>query len=422
MKALITNAAMTLLDDQITNAAEKGVVDLSYGLIPNGYLLIQDGLISALGPMSALPEYLAKNLANDTAMGHMDVTIDANGRLLTPALIDCHTHIVYGGHRAAEFELRLNGASYAEVAKAGGGIVSTVSATRAQSVEQLLEGALARVDALIAEGVSLIEVKSGYGLDVQTELRMLRAARAIEAARPVRVVTSFLGAHAMPPGDDGSPEDYIEKTCIPALRQAHQEGLVDAVDGFCESIAFSADQIAPLFDVAAELGLPVKVHAEQLTRCGGSLLAARHRALSVDHAEYANEDDVIALGVAGSAAVMLPGAFYTLRETQKPPVALFRKHGVPMALATDANPGSSPLTSVLLAMNMGCTLFGMTPHEALAGVTRNAARALGVSDSGMLRPGLRADLALWDVAHPAELSYRIGFNPLYRRIYGGEIT
>ena len=418
MKALITNAAMTLLDDQITNAAEKGVVDESYGLIPNGYLLIQDGLISALGPMSALPEYLA----NDTAMGHMDVTIDANGRLLTPALIDCHTHIVYGGHRAVEFELRLNGASYAEVAKAGGGIVSTVTATRAQSVEQLLEGALARVDALIAEGVSLIEVKSGYGLDVQTELRMLRAARAIEVARPVRVVTSFLGAHAMPPGEDGSPHDYIKKTCIPALRQAHQEGLVDAVDGFCESIAFSADQIAPLFDVAAELGLPVKLHAEQLTRCGGSLLAARHKALSVDHVEYANEDDVIALGVAGSAAVMLPGAFYTLRETQKPPVALFRKHGVPMALATDANPGSSPLTSVLLAMNMGCTLFGMTPHEALAGVTRNAARALGVFDSGMLRPGLRADLALWDVAHPAELSYRIGFNPLYRRIYRGQIT
>lgn len=422
MKALITNAAMTLLDDQITNEADKGVVDLSYGLIPNGYLLIQDGLISALGPMSALPEYLANDSANDMAMGHMDVTIDANGRLLTPALIDCHTHIVYGGHRAVEFELRLNGASYAEVAKAGGGIVSTVSATRAQSVEQLLEGALARVDALIAEGVSLIEVKSGYGLDVQTELRMLRAARAIEVARPVRVVTSFLGAHAMPPDEDGSPEDYIEKTCIPALRQAHQEGLVDAVDGFCESIAFSADQIAPLFNVAAELGLPVKLHAEQLTRCGGSLLAARHKALSVDHVEYANEDDVIALGVAGSAAVMLPGAFYTLRETQKPPVALFRKHGVPIALATDANPGSSPLTSVLLAMNMGCTLFGMTPHEALAGVTRNAARALGVFDSGMLRPGLRADLALWDVAHPAELSYRIGFNPLYRRIYRGQIT
>ena len=418
MKALITNAAMALLDDQITNAAEKGVTDRFYGLIPNGYLLIENGLISAFGPMSALQE----NLANNTAMNQIDDAIDAAGRLLTPALIDCHTHVVYGGHRALEFEMRLKGASYAEVAKAGGGIVSTVSATRSQSVEQLVEGALARVDALIAEGISLIEIKSGYGLDIETELRMLRAARSIEAARPVRVITSFLGAHAMPPGEDMSPEGYIEKTCIPALRQAHKEGLVDAVDGFCESIAFSAEQIVPLFNVAAELGLPVKLHAEQLTRCGGSLLAASHKALSVDHVEYANKEDVIALAAAGCTAVLLPGAFYTLRETQKPPVALFRDQGVPMALATDANPGSSPMTSVLLAMNMGCTLFGMTPYEALAGVTRNAARALGVSDSGMLRPGLRADLALWDVAHPAELAYRIGFNPLYRRIFGGQIT
>ena len=418
MKALITNAAMALLDDQITNAAEKGVTDRFYGLIPNGYLLIENGLISAFGPMSALQE----NLANNTAMNQIDDAIDAAGRLLTPALIDCHTHVVYGGHRALEFEMRLKGASYAEVAKAGGGIVSTVSATRSQSVEQLVEGALARVDALIAEGISLIEIKSGYGLDIETELRMLRAARSIEAARPVRVITSFLGAHAMPPGEDMSPEGYIEKTCIPALRQAHKEGLVDAVDGFCESIAFSAEQIVPLFNVAAELGLPVKLHAEQLTRCGGSLLAASHKALSVDHVEYANKEDVIALAAAGCTAVLLPGAFYTLRETQKPPVALFRDHGVPMALATDANPGSSPMTSVLLAMNMGCTLFGMTPYEALAGVTRNAARALGISDSGMLRSGLRADLALWDVAHPAELAYRIGFNPLHRRIFGGQIT
>ena len=418
MKALITNAAMALLDDQITNAAEKGVTDRFYGLIPNGYLFIENGLISAFGPMSALQE----NLANNTAMNQIDDAIDAAGRLLTPALIDCHTHVVYGGHRALEFEMRLKGASYAEVAKAGGGIVSTVSATRSQSVEQLVEEALARVDALIAEGVSLIEIKSGYGLDIETELRMLRAARSIEAARPVRVITSFLGAHAMPPGEDMSPEGYIEKTCIPALRRAHKEGLVDAVDGFCESIAFSAEQIVPLFNVAAELGLPVKLHAEQLTRCGGSLLAASHKALSVDHVEYANKEDVIALAAAGCTAVLLPGAFYTLRETQKPPVALFRDQGVPMALATDANPGSSPMTSVLLAMNMGCTLFGMTPYEALAGVTRNAARALGVSDSGMLRPGLRADLALWDVAHPAELAYRIGFNPLHRRIFGGQIT
>lgn len=418
MKALITNAAMALLDDQITNAAEKGVTDRFYGLIPNGYLFIENGLISAFGPMSALQE----NLANNTAMNQIDDAIDAAGRLLTPALIDCHTHVVYGGHRALEFEMRLKGASYAEVAKAGGGIVSTVSATRSQSVEQLVEGALARVDALIAEGISLIEIKSGYGLDIETELRMLRAARSIEAARPVRVITSFLGAHAMPPGEDMSPEGYIEKICIPALRQAHKEGLVDAVDGFCESIAFSAEQIVPLFNVAAELGLPVKLHAEQLTRCGGSLLAASHKALSVDHVEYANKEDVIALAAAGCTAVLLPGAFYTLRETQKPPVALFRDQGVPMALATDANPGSSPMTSVLLAMNMGCTLFGMTPYEALAGVTRNAARALGISDSGMLRSGLRADLALWDVAHPAELAYRIGFNPLYRRIFGGQIT
>ena len=418
MKALITNAAMALLDNQLTNAVEKGVTDQAYGLIPNGYLFMQNGVITAFGPMSALQE----NLASNKAMNKIDDAIDADGRLLTPAFIDCHTHVVYGGHRALEFEMRLEGASYTEVAKAGGGIVSTVGATRLQSVEQLVEGALARVDALIAEGISLIEIKSGYGLDIQTELRMLRAARAIEGARPVRVVTSFLGAHAMPPDEDMSPEDYIEKTCIPALRQAHKEGLVDAVDGFCESIAFSAEQIAPLFDVAAELGLPVKLHAEQLTRCGGSLLAARHKALSVDHVEYANKEDVIALAAAGCTAVLLPGAFYTLRETQKPPVALFRDQGVPMALATDANPGSSPLTSVLLAMNMGCTLFGMTPYEALAGVTRNAARALGISDSGMLRSGLRADLALWDVAHPAELAYRIGFNPLHRRIFGGQIT
>ena len=417
MKALITNATITLLDDQITNAVEKGVVDESYGLIPNGYLLLKNGLISALGPMSTMPE----DLSADSAISHVDVNIDANGKLLTPAFIDCHTHIVHGGHRAVEFELRLKGASYAEVSNAGGGIVSTVSATRAQSVEQLVEGALPRVDMLISEGVSLIEIKSGYGLDIETELRMLRAARTIAAIRPVRVVTSFLGAHAMPPNEDRSQDDYIKKTCIPALRQAHEEGLVDAVDGFCESIAFNPDHLKPLFDVAVELGLPVKLHAEQLTRYGGSLLAANYKALSADHVEYANEEDVSALAAAGSTAVLLPGAFYTLRETQRPPVALFREYNVPMALATDSNPGSSPLTSLLLTMNMGCTLFGMTPSEVLAGVTRHAARALGVSDSGMLRPGLRADLALWDVTHPAELSYRIGFNPLYRRIYGGQM-
>jgi len=414
MKALITNAALTLLDDELSNEAAIGVIDESYGLIPDGYLYIEDGMIAAVGSMSSMPEHLS---------GDAGITqLDAAGKLLTPGFIDCHTHVVYGGHRAVEFELRLKGASYAEVAKAGGGIVSTVSATRSQSVEDLVAGALPRVDALIAEGACLIEVKSGYGLDIETELRMLRAGRAIAAQRPVRVVTSFLGAHAMPPGEDLSPEDYIHKICIPALKEAHAEGLVDAVDGFCESIAFTADQIAPLFDVAAELGLPVKLHAEQLTRCGGTLLAARYKALSVDHVEYANEEDAVALALAGSAAVLLPGAFYTLRETQKPPVDLFRKHGVPMALATDANPGSSPLTSLLLAMNMGCTLFHMTPCEVLAGVTRNAARALGIRNMGILRPGYRADLALWNVTHPAELSYRIGFNPLNLRIFGGQMS
>ena len=414
MKALITNAALTLLDDELSNEAAIGVIDESYGLIPDGYLYIEDGMITAVGSMSSMPEHLS---------GDDGITqLDAAGKLLTPGFIDCHTHVVYGGHRAVEFELRLKGASYAEVAKAGGGIVSTVSATRSQSVEDLVAGALPRVDVLIAEGACLIEVKSGYGLDIETELRMLRAGRAIAAQRPVRVVTSFLGAHAMPPGEDLSPEDYIHKICIPALKEAHAEGLVDAVDGFCESIAFTADQIAPLFDVAAELGLPVKLHADQLTRCGGTLLAARYKALSVDHVEYANEEDAVALALAGSAAVLLPGAFYTLRETQKPPVDLFRKHGVPMALATDANPGSSPLTSLLLAMNMGCTLFHMTPCEVLAGVTRNAARALGIRNMGILRPGYRADLALWNVTHPAELSYRIGFNPLNLRIFGGQMS
>jgi len=335
-------------------------------------------------------------------------------------LIDCHTHIVHGGNRAREFEMRLNGASYTEIANAGGGIVSTVSATRAMSVADLVRSALPRVDALLKEGVSVIEVKSGYGLDRDTELRMLQAARLLAVERPVRIVTSFLGAHAMPADFRGSPEDYIANICIPALLAAHEEGLVDSVDGFCESIAFSAEQLAPLFAKAQELGLPVKLHAEQLSRCGGSLLAAKHEACSVDHVEYANEEDVLALAKAGSVAVLLPGAFYTLRETQKPPVDLFRTYKVPMALATDANPGSSPLTSILIAMNMSCTLFGLTPAEALAGTTRNAAKALGLDDTGILRSGMRADLALWDVEQPAELAYRIGLNPLYLRLFAGQ--
>ncbi|MBF9030296.1 imidazolonepropionase [Rhodobacterales bacterium HKCCE3408] len=381
---------------------------------PDGYGLIEDAAIAIDGETIAWvgsSEDLPADFANADPLR-------LDGRLVTPALIDCHTHIVHGGHRAREFEMRLEGASYEEIARAGGGIVSTVEATRAADEPTLLAAALTRADALIAEGVSVIEVKSGYGLDIETELRMLRAARAIEKHRPVRIVTSFLGAHAVPKSTDA--DAYIDDICLPALVAAHTEGLVDAVDGFCEGIAFSPDQIARVFDRAKALGLPVKLHAEQLSHLGGTALAARYHALSADHVEYATEDDAIALAQSGSVAVLLPGAFYTLHETQKPPVDAFRSHGVPMAVATDWNPGSSPMGSLLLAMNMACTLFGLTPAEALTGTTRNAARALGLTDCGTIAPGRRADLAIWDVEEPAELAYRIGVNPLHARIFGGQ--
>jgi len=346
-------------------------------------------------------------------------TLDAEGRLVTPGLIDCHTHIVHGGHRAREFEMRLEGASYEEVARAGGGIVSTVKATRGASEAELLAEASKRAGALIAEGVCTVEIKSGYGLDLETELKMLRVARAVGRASPIDVVTSFLGAHAVPQGAEA--DAYVDEVCLPALKTAHGEGLVDAVDGFCEGIAFDVSQISRVFDAARDLGLPVKLHAEQLSHQGGTALAARRGAQSVDHVEYATEADAKAMAAAGSVAVLLPGAFYTLHETQKPPVDAFRAHGVRMAVATDWNPGSSPMGSLLLAMNMACTLFGLTPAEALAGTTINAARALGFSDRGLIAPGMRADLALWDVESPAELSYRIGVNPLWRRVYGGRV-
>ncbi len=347
--------------------------------------------------------------------------VDLGRRLVTPALIDCHTHIVFGGDRAREFEMRLQGASYEEVARAGGGIVSTVSATRNASEQELLNSALTRVDALLAEGVSVIEIKSGYGLDVATELSMLRVARKIQSLRPVRVKTSFLGAHAIPADYKGRADAYIDDVCIPALEAAHAEGLVDAVDGFCEGIAFMSAQIERVFRKSAELGLPVKLHAEQLSNLGGAKLAAQYGALSADHLEYLDEAGVEAMAAAGTVAVILPGAFYTLRETQAPPIDLFRKHQVAMAVATDCNPGSSPMTSLLLTMNMACTLFRMTPEEALAGATCNAARALGLTDTGTVEPGKRADLAVWNVEHPAELAYRIGFNPLHRRILEGVV-
>ncbi|WP_420558725.1 imidazolonepropionase [Roseovarius sp.] len=392
----ITNATIARMD-----GSEDG-----YGLMRDAALRVQGERIDWVGPMAELGE-----VPQDAQV------IDAGGRLLTPGLIDCHTHIVHGGNRAREFEMRLEGASYEEVARAGGGIVSTVTATREADESLLLAQALRRADALIAEGVTTIEIKSGYGLDIETELKMLRVARAVGEARPVRVVTSFLGAHAVPKGADA--DSYIDEVCLPALEAAHAEGLVDAVDGFCEGIAFDTAQIARVFDKAAALGLPVKLHAEQLSNIGGTKLAAERGALSADHVEYASEADAKALAEAGSVAVLLPGAFYTLHETQRPPVAAFRAHGVPMAVATDWNPGSSPMGSVLLAMNMACTLFGLTPAEALAGTTHHAAQALGLYDRGEIAPGMRADLAIWDVEEPAELSYRIGVNPLYKRIFGG---
>ena len=378
-----------------------------YGLIADGAVAVGDGRVQWVGKRADLP-------------GAFDgwERIAAEG-LVTPALIDCHTHLVFGGDRAREFEMRLEGASYEEVARAGGGIVSTVGATRALDEAGLVETALPRLDALIAEGVTTVEIKSGYGLTVADELKMLRAARALGARRKVRVATSYLGAHATPAEYKGRDDAFIDEVAIPGLRAAAAEGLADAVDGFCEGIAFSPDQIERVFVVARELGLPVKLHAEQLSNLGGAALAARYGALSADHVEYLDAAGVAAMAAAGTVAVVLPGAFYTLRETQAPPVEAFRAAGVPMAVASDGNPGSSPMFSVLLSMNMACTLFRLTPEEALTGATRHAARALGLADCGVIAPEMRADLAVWDIGHPAELSYRIGFNPLKQRWFEG---
>jgi imidazolonepropionase len=381
-----------------------------YGLVENAAIAIEGSRIAWVGPTTDVPSRYSP--FKQTSL---------EGRLVTPGLIDCHTHVVFAGNRAAEFEMRLNGASYEEVARAGGGIVSTVKATRAASEADLLTQALPRVDAMIAEGVTVIEIKSGYGLDQETELKMLRVARAIAGHRPVRVVTSFLGAHAIPPEFKGRADAYIDDVCIPALRAAHGEGLVDAVDGFCEGIAFTPAQMARVFDVAKALHIPVKLHAEQLSNLGGAVLAARHGALSADHLEYLDEAGVMAMAGVGTVAVILPGAFYTLRETRMPPIAVLRKHSVAMALASDCNPGSSPMTSLLLTMNMACTLFRMTPLEALKGVTVNAAKALGLKDCGVVAAGAPADLAIWSIEQPAELAYRIGFNPLHSRIFGGQL-
>ena len=380
----------------------------SYGLIENGAVVISADRIKWVGAEKELPDEFAglqgKNL---------------EGRLVTPALIDCHTHLVYGGSRATEFELRLNGASYEEIARNGGGILSTVTATRNASEDELLAQSLPRLDAFLAEGVATIEIKSGYGLDIETEIKMLRVARQLGKERSVRVKTSFLGAHAIPPEFSGKADAYIDFVCEEVLPAVHYENLADAVDGFCENIAFSPNQISRVFEKAKSFGLPVKLHAEQLSNLGGATLAAKYGALSADHLEFLDQTGVEVMGESGTVAVLLPGAFYTLRETQLPPLDSLRKAEVPIAIATDCNPGSSPLTSILLCMNMSCTLFRMTPEEALCGVTIIAAQALGIGDEvGTIEVGKKAELAVWNVDQPAELAYRVGFNPLEEMVIG----
>lgn len=380
-----------------------------YGAIEDGLIAARDGRIVHVGPRATAPTFSAAE------------TIDCEGRWITPGLIDCHTHLVYGGDRAHEFELRLKGASYEEIARAGGGIVSSVKATRAASEDELFASADKRLAALIAEGVTTVEIKSGYGLDTESEVKVLAVARRLGRERPVRVVTTFLGAHAVPPEFKGRQSEYVDQVCGPMLDAIAAENLADAVDVFCEGIAFSPEETARVFAAAKTKGLSIKIHAEQLSNLGGAALAAGMGALSADHLEHLDEAGVVAMAKTGTVAVILPGAFYFLRETVKPPIELLRKHGVPIALATDANPGTSPLTSPLLTMNMGCTLFRLTPEEALAGMTRNAARALGLqAETGTLETGKACDLAIWEIERPAELAYRIGFNPLHTRIRNGQ--
>jgi imidazolonepropionase len=380
------------------------------GAIDRGALAARDGKLVFVGDAADLPAQW-----RDKAK-----VVDCAGRWITPGLVDCHTHLVYAGDRAHEFELRLAGASYETIAREGGGIAATVAATRAATEYELVNQALPRLDALIAEGVTTVEVKSGYGLELATERRMLRAARRFAIERPITVRTTFLGAHAVPAEFAGDRVAYVTAVVSEMLPALAADGLIDAVDGFCETIAFSRDEIARLFTAARGRGFRVKLHADQLSNSGGAKLAAAFSALSADHLEHTDEEGVAAMAKAGVVATLLPGAFYTLRDTQAPPIELFRGHGVAMAVATDSNPGTSPLTSPLLAMNMAATLFRLTVEECLAGVTRNAARALGLArDIGSLEIGKWADLAIWNIQRPAELVYRLGFNPLHARIRRG---
>jgi len=378
------------------------------GIVEAGLIAAKDGRIVYAGAEADAPALDAAEI------------VDCEGRWITPGLIDCHTHLIHAGNRAREFELRLEGASYEEIARAGGGIVSTMKATRAASEDELVASALPRLDALIAEGVTTVEIKSGYGLDTPSEIRMLRAARRLGEVRDVRVATSFLGAHALPPEYAGDADAYVAHVADAVLPEVARLGLADAVDAFCEGIGFSAAQTERVFEAAKRAGLPVKLHAEQLSNQHGAALAARYGALSADHLEYLDADGIAAMAKAGTVATLLPGAYYFTRETRLPPIAALRAAGVPIALATDCNPGTSPLTSILLVMNMGATLFRLTVAECLIGVTRNAAAALGLSGSiGTLAAGKACDLAIWDIEQPADLVYRMGLNPLHARIRSG---
>ena len=399
-------ANLATMSDLGTGAA-RGV-----GVIKDGAIGAIDGRIAFVGPQSELP-----------AAASAQETIRLDGAWITPGLIDCHTHIVYARNRAAEWEMRLAGASYQDIAQAGGGILSSVKAVRAASEDGLRAEALPRLDRLMAEGVTTIEAKSGYGLDLPNETKLLSVARSLGDARRVRVVTSFLGAHALPPEAAGDRDAFIDQLCSSMLPAIAAAGLADAVDGFCEGIAFTPDQIGRVFDAARALGLPLKLHADQLTNSGGAGLAARHGALSADHLEYTDEAGAAAMGAAGTVAVLLPGAFYMLRERQAPPVAAFRRHGVGMAVSTDCNPGTAPLVSLLLTMHMAATLFGLTVDEVLRGVTVEAARALGLAETiGSLEVGKACDLAIWSVGRPAEIFHTLGHNPLRARVYAGAVT
>ncbi len=382
------------------------------GLIEDGALLVNAGRLQWVGKRS--------DLAPDELANAVQIN-DAQGALITPGLIDCHTHLVYAGHRAHEFEQRLKGASYEEIAKAGGGIASTVKATRVASEPELLAQSSHRLRALMAEGVTTVEIKSGYGLALEHERKMLRVARQLQQTNPVSVQATFLGAHALPAEFDGCSDAYVDEV-VRMLPLLNAEGLVDAVDAFCERIGFSLAQTERVFLAAQSLGLPVKLHAEQLSDSGGAQLAARYNAISCDHLEWLSREGVQAMAQAGTTAVLLPGAFYFLRETQLPPIAQLRSAGVPLAISTDCNPGSSPCTSLLLMMNMACTFFRLTPEEALAGVTRHAARALGLRDRGVLAAGMRADFVLWDVRSPAQLSYAFGSNSRLQTVFNGLIV